>query len=217
MKKVVVFDLDGTLTNNDTFVSFLLFVLKKQPGRWLRTWNLPFATFLHKAGFRDNTWLKIEFLKSIVGGLSTESIQQIGSQFSLQLLNSLRQGALAQVDYHRQQGDLLILATASPDLYVRHLADHLGFDSWVCTQLSQQPIGYVDGQLIDGNCYGENKLTKLKTHLESLGYEHIDVGYSDHEADLPLLTFAKRGVAVSPTKKLAQQCHPNGFEILRWN
>ncbi|MEM7098534.1 MAG: HAD-IB family hydrolase [Pseudomonadota bacterium] len=215
-RDVVAFDLDGTLVSNDSFVPFLLRVIYRRPGCWVRSWSLPFAYLWHKLGQRDNSWLKIYFLKRIVGGLPCDQLQALGETYARELRSSFRAAALEQINHHKAQGDFIVLATASPDVYVDPLAKLLEFDLCVCTRLAEV-AGQFTGELVDGNCYGDNKLVQIKRALLARDYHRIDVAYSDHHADLPLLLDAQKPVVVSPSSKFEHFCAAQNFEISRWD
>ena len=217
-RRIVAFDLDGTLIANDSFVPFLLDMIKRHPSRWLQLWVLPFAVVWHKLGWRDNTWLKEIFLQKIVGGFSLEYATQHGERYSNRLAENLRQDALNTLREHQKRGDLLLLATASPDIYVQSLAQKLGFDMCVCTRLTVDSDGCLTGELAQGNCYGPNKLTQIQNQLQHASPDScIDVAYSDHQADLPLLNAAKHAVVVSPKRSFLDYCRGMNIEVRQWN
>lgn len=212
---LAVFDLDGTVTSGDTYVAFLLHFLRAHPVRLLRTSSLPFAVAMHRAGLRDNTWLKARFMERILGGTDRARIERSVESFLSGLLTrGLRPGALAALEAHRARGDRLILASASFDLYVEPLAEALGFHTVVCTRAAWQH-GALTGRLDGPNCYGHAKLELLQRHLGRTEGAGV-TAYSDHHTDLPLLTWSEHGVAVNPTPKLSRLAEQNGLDVADW-
>src|SRR5207248_343206 len=96
----------------------------------------------------------------------------------------------------------LVLATASLDLYVRRLARELGFDETICTHAAWTAEGRVAGTLNGGNLKGEAKLAAVRRVIPAGSGAPFVIAYSDHHADLPLLRWADRAVAVCPTARL---------------
>src|SRR5262245_31792846 len=214
---IAVFDLDGTITRHDTYLRYLTGFLQHRPSRLLATLALPVDLLRFALGAVDNAYVKARFLQAILAGHSRSELE-VWTETFLDILcqRDLRPGALARIAQHRAQGDRLILATASFDFYVQPLAQRLGFDEVICTQ----SLWNTDGRLLGGidgpNCYGAVKLQRL---YELLGTDLQDVSllaYSDHHADLPLLTAATRAVAVNPTRKLQAAAALYGFSIENW-
>jgi len=217
MSKIVIFDLDGTLTRRDTYIEFLLGYLKRCPMRLLRTIHLPFALLLYKSGWRDNSWLKEVFLNAILGDLHKTSLCQWIQDYTETLIRTgLRPGAIASLRQHRQEGCLLILATASLDLYVEPLGKKLGYDDVICTRTAWTRDGRITGTLANKNCYGREKLERVKKWLGKTGETQVDVVYSDHHSDLLLLLFAKLGVAVNPTPALKAAATQHQLSVVDW-
>lgn len=217
MSKIVVFDLDGTLTRRDTYIEFLLGYLKRCPMRLLRTIHLPFAVLLHKSRLRDNTWLKEVFLNAVLGNLHKGSLTEWVQEYTEKLIRTgLRPGAIASLRQHRQEGCVLILATASLELYVEPLGKMLGFDDVICTRVAWTSEGRLTGALAEGNCYGQEKLERVKKWLDKARETQVDIVYSDHHSDLLLLLFAKLGVAVNPTPALNAAAIQHQLNVVDW-
>jgi len=218
MRGVAIFDLDGTLTRHDTYLAFLIGFLKRSPARWRRILPLPGAVLLYHARLRDNTWLKVMFLKAILGGLAREDLSPWIELFLDRLIvEGLRSEAQHTIDRHRSAGDHLVLATASLDLYVEPLAARLGFNSVLCTHVAWNPQGRLTGTLAGPNCYGPAKLEKVESWIASnkaIGPLSV---YTDHHSDLELLLSAKRPVAVCPTSRLRAAARQFSIPVQDWN
>ncbi|HVL59070.1 MAG TPA: HAD family hydrolase [Burkholderiaceae bacterium] len=215
---VAVFDLDQTITRADTFVRFLIGCLLRSPARWRHAPALAWAVLAYASGRRDNNWLKAFFLRRIVGGRSPARLQRFVDAYVEQVLaRQLLPAALAEIGRLRRSGVGLVLATASPDLYVTPLGRRLGFDEIVCTRVGALADGRCSGRLDGDNCYGEEKKRRIETLLAARGVSLRDVAfYSDHHSDLPLLQAAGRPVAVNPTPKLAAYARTAGIPMLDW-
>ena len=215
--KIVVFDLDGTITKKDTYLPFLFGFLRNHPQHIFRCGFLPFAVFMHLAGMRDNTWLKKVFLKAFLKGVNKEIVSEWVNEFVDKTIDyGLRDGALYELELHKQAGDTLLLVSASLDVYVNTFGGKLGFDYVLCTNAEWDDQDRLTGGLISNNCYGEEKISRLKEWLHHQNRQHIDIAYSDHHSDIHLLSFAKTGVAVCPSKKLSSLIHGNRLKLQYW-
>ena len=215
--KIVVFDLDGTITQRDTYLPFLFGLLRRKPWIALRLYILPFAVAMYYAGLRNNTWLKKTFLKAFMKGLKASQIDQWVEDFTDQTIaQGLRDGALSELEKHKQANACILLVSASLDIYVNRFAEKLGFHATLCTQVEWDEKGRLTGSLATENCYAEEKIKRLHLWLQEHGGEAVDVAYSDHHSDIALLNFAEIGVAVSPSKKLAEIIRSNHLKLVNW-
>jgi HAD superfamily hydrolase (TIGR01490 family) len=214
---LAVFDLDGTVASGDTFRAYLLACLSRSPSRWHRVPELAGAVALFAAGRRDNTWMKCAFLGAIFGGRKWEALEQQTEAFVAALLrNSIRRDALAAMAERRSEGCKLLLATASPDLYVVPLAQRLGFDDVLCTHVARDAEGRLLGTLQDGNCHGQAKLQRVLAWRTAAGVGGPMWAYSDHHADLPLLTAADVAFATSASRRLRAVAPTLGIRLVEW-
>lgn len=215
---LVVFDLDHTLTQCDTYVAFLLKVLRARPTRLLYGLHLASGVVVHKLGFRDNTWLKTLFLRCICGGCDRRFIETIAEDFAAELVpDRISPAALQSIKQHRMRGDQNVLATASLDIYVYAIAQRLGIasDDVVATRVEWQG-DRLTGRLSSANIYGQAKADAVKAWMQLSGRDRVDVAYSDHHSDLPLLGAARQGVAVNPTGRLRDAAGSYRLEIVQW-
>lgn len=219
-----VFDLDETLTRGDTFLPFLLGYLRRRPWRAWRLLLLPagllwIAITARSPGAntqRQNrrTRIKQAVLKAFLGGAARGDVAAWAETYAERLAaHELRPGSLAALREHQEAGDRVVLATASFDIYVRPLATRLGIDEVLCSRIAWNEADRVAG--IDGeNCRDHQKLRQV---IRLLGEEGAGVvAYSDSHADLPLLEWAERGVAVSPTPLLAARVEELGLQVRSW-
>ena len=224
-KRVVIFDLDGTITFNDSFVACLKWFLLRRPWRTARCLWLPAIVAAFKLGYVDNTYVKRQCLKAVLGGCHRNKIEPWTDQFVRHLMkHQIKPAALRRIEHHRTVGDHLVLVTASLDLYVQHLGTTLGFDHVLSTKAAwtaQNTLsGEIDGPNLKGNekldavgkWLSENYLLKIN-NVEQV--ENLTV-YSDHHSDLPLMLFAGTAIAVDPTPELAQAAGTYNFSIERW-
>lgn len=215
---VSVFDLDGTLTRRDTYLAYLLGYLRRTPRRWSRVPSLAVAVCLFYAGFKDNTWLKTTFLAAVLGGLGRDQLGPWTDAFVSRLTaKGLRPRGLAKLQERRASGDVLVLASASPDLYVEPLARRLGFDHTICTRLGWSAERRLTGRLEGGNCHGLEKKRRVESWRRTAGIEGPLRVYTDHHADLPLLLIADHPRAICPTAGLRREAERKAIPIERWD
>src|SRR5262249_43957177 len=151
-------------------------------------------------------------------GLTRCEVERLTAQFLTgRFVRMTKPRALRRINWHRRQGHLLVLATASFDFYARAIGQSLGFDHVVATRAAwhdDRITGDFDGE----NLRGEAKVTAVKRALMQLnrGVSRIVV-YSDNQSDLPILRFADHGIVIDPTPKLAKAATTYGLGVEVWS
>jgi phosphatidylglycerophosphatase C len=214
---VAVFDLDGTLISYDTFPRFLFHCARQSPSRFFRCAGLPLNFVRFKLGLRNNTWLKTRFLVAVLGGVEDGELRRLAEGFvDCILRNGIRGGALDALRRHQVRGDRTILLSASPDIYVSEIAARLGFSQWLSTSCERNARGCLTGRLSGANCYGVEKLRRLKEEIGQYRSQLQVVVYADHPSDLALMTWADEAVLVNPTRRSRRALADHRLEVVKW-
>lgn len=212
-KRVAIFDLDGTLINGDSYLLFLYRCVRQFGGATGSLWRVPYYTALYLVGMASNTALKEAFLEAGLEGRAVKDVQEVAKKFAEYLVgNYANEGLVQALKAHQRDGARVVLATASPDLYVREVAKQLGISEVICT-LVEVKEGYITGRLLGGNCYGVEKVKRLEEILTPSEFES-SVCYTDHYSDLPMLQKVKQGILVRPSWPTRFRLRRHGFLTL---
>jgi len=118
------------------------------------------------------------------------------------------------VEKHRQQGDTLLIISATNDFVTRPIADLFAIDELIATNaelIDNQYTGAVSGV----PSYQEGKVLRLNDWLKKTGNDlEGSCFYSDSHNDLPLLQIVDHPVAVNPDPQLAKHAKKAGWQIL---
>ena len=188
---LAVFDFDGTLTRRDSLLPFLWQVV----GPVQFTWNVLVLvpTLLRYAtGAMDNGPAKERVLGQFLGGRSVEEIRFIAESFAAETIPSLLDPeAMGRLRWHQEQGHTTVLASASPELYVRPWAEAEGFDEALGTRLETEE-GVFTGHFATPNCHGPEKPRRLEAAGFDLGGATV-YAYGNSRGDRELLEMADHG------------------------
>lgn len=185
---VAAFDFDGTISRRDTFMPFLFraFGYRRVLTALMGLSALGAQVLLGKLG-RDP--FKAALIARLFPGASVTALDALGRDHAAAIDRQLRPGALRRIAWHRARGDRLVMVSASLDCYLRHVADHLGFDDLLCTRLGHQE-GLCDGRMDGGNCRGPEKVRRLEALLGDLSQFDIHA-YGDSDGDREMLAIAQ--------------------------
>jgi len=217
-KTIVFFDLDGTITPRDTYKDMLLYGLIKRPWRALLVFLSVYDLLLYKLGKNTNTFVKENLLRRIFIGISLKDAQSMAVSYAGVLLRyGVKKQAIKTLDDHKKKGDRIVLVSASFDFYVNEIATRLGINEVIATK-AQIEKGCLTGSLDGENCYGEQKIVRIKQLVNLDDFTNI-ITYTDHHSDLPLINIATTAYAVCPNQRLKEHMDNLDLEknVLVWS
>ena len=193
-KSVVIaaFDFDGTLTRSDTFLPFLARGLgwpKFLAALLLCSpWLAAFALRLIPNHVAKQKLMQLTLKDKTTAQMDDWTSRWLANDFAGQL-----QGwTMARLAEHQGRGDVCVMVSASPDIYLKQVAKNLGFDALLCTEMAVVN-GQLTGQMATPNCHGEQKVLRLKAWMaERFGTHDIPMmyAYGDTPGDKPMLRMA---------------------------
>jgi HAD superfamily hydrolase (TIGR01490 family) len=216
--RVAVFDLDGTITHADTLRLVLRRGLRRHgPARPLAAVGLPAAWRAAQRDVAARGAFKARMLDVAFGGRTRAWLDSFVAAFVADLLrDGVKPRARAAIARHRDGGDRLLLATASPDLWVEPIGRALGFDAVLCTRLAWDD-GRFAGRLDGVNLLHDEKRRAVQAWMAAhAGGDAPHAAYTDHHHDLPMLLLAAHPVAVDPTPALAAEARARNIPVEDW-
>lgn len=183
---VAAFDFDGTITRRDTLVRFLFY--SSGSLQFLQNMVLEFPNLATFALRRiDNQSAKESLLSRFFRGRPIDDLMECGNAFAQDRVPALlRPAAMDRVSWHQNRGHRCVLISASLDLYIGPWAASAGFDDVLCSRLAVDGNRRFVGRLEGLNCFGAEKVRRLKTIIGDLSSVEL-FAYGDSEGDLELL------------------------------
>ena len=217
MSDIAIFDLDQTLTKRGCFTPFILYVAIRRPRRFLSFHRILLAAVCTVVGFYRRDEIKLLMWREVLEGLPREEAETLGNSFAkVWIHNELRRQTKKNIKKHQEAGDRLILATAAMDIIADPIGRTLGFDDIISTRTHWTAEGRVSGSFDGRNCYGEEKLRRVKLILGDLAPSKT-LAYSDHITDLPVLLWAENGIVINPHRPLRDAAGRHGLHIEDWD
>ncbi len=214
-RRLAVFDLDGTITHRDTLWPYVRGFLANSCRSRLRQLRVLPTVLAFLLGRADHGDVKQAFIRATLGGARRADIEAWTARFIDQVvMRSCFPQALAAVAEHRSRGDILVLMSASTDLYVPGIGRRLGFTETICTGLRWNK-DRLEGSLTTPNRRGEEKVRCF----EALKARHPGlptVAYGNTCSDLPHMQLADEAHLVNASAKACRQARRLGIDTGRW-
>ena len=186
-KTLALFDFDGTITSQDTLplliryikgdFDYLKGVIKMSP-----------TLFKYTIGLENNSTAKEKFLGNFIKGMSLDEFQKGCDDFGLlKLHNVIRKDAMQAVKDHQKKNHRVIVISASCENWISAWCRQTGIE-YIGTRL-QVIDGKLNGQFSSPNCYGNEKVKRLKELLDIATYSSI-YAYGDSGGDKEMLAIS---------------------------
>lgn len=220
MANIAVFDFDRTIIKYGSHTPFLVYCARKiAPFRLVFSPLVVIAMIAYKLGLITRKTLKEVMFFLLIGRVNKETLAQTTKEFVPQFITKhIFTEADAAIKHHREQGDILILATASASIYTEDAIKFLDFQHLVATTMCEDDT-HVLPKIQGENCYGDVKKQKVMEAIHSLNMPDAKIiFYTDDSSDMPLLAECDEGILVNPKQKFIRKAaqHPN-HRIVHWD
>tara|TARA_B100000963_G_scaffold362025_1_gene402240 strand:- start:5785 stop:6426 length:642 start_codon:yes stop_codon:yes gene_type:complete len=189
MKKVALFDFDGTLTTKDTNRILIIELIKYNPKRLIHVFLDLFYIFFanKKNNIQDR---KNVVIGKLIKGLSRSDLDKPLDKFKERVSVLFRDSALKAITKHKKQNNNILVVTASPEFAISKVLENFNVNiigtSFDCIK------NEYSGMLSSPNCIGKEKVNRI------IKWQHEnkdDVIYlecwGDSIEDMPMMLLAK--------------------------
>ena len=196
--KVHLFDFDGTLTTRDTLLAFIAHACGRGS---LVAGLLMYAPLLvlMKAGLYPNYRAKQKLFAHYFRGMTLTRFDALCRQFAADSRGLLRPRGIEALDEALRRGDRVLVVSASIDNWVAPF-----FAPWLeADAAGRQPLqvlgtqvevrdGRLTGRFLTRNCYGPEKVNRIREVLAAPRSQYDIVAYGDSRGDKEMLAYADR-------------------------
>lgn len=209
------FDFDDTLASGDSILPYLLYCIGK--GLAPKKQVLRAATgFIRWKLNPAQASASKESTLSFIAGRTVEEMDDVARGFFRDVQHKrFFQAGLKALWNLRAQGVKPVIVSASPDVYMRVIAEFLPVEAVLST-----PCEVIDGRYtgrVGENCKGDEKPRRIEAWLQekelSIDKERSS-GYGDSPSDAPMMLLTGTPVLVNPKKKLLERV-PDG-RVVHW-
>ena len=184
MKKIYAFDFDGTLTTKDTLLEFIRFA------KGTLTFGLGFMRYTHllvlmKLGLYPNWKAKQKVFAHFFKDTTLEDFDAICQEFTASSRHLLRPKGIEAINQALNEGSEVLIVSASIDNWVQPFFPQVKV---LGTQIEVKD-GKLTGRFLTKNCYGEEKVNRLKAIYPNRQDYHL-TAFGDSNGDKELLAWA---------------------------
>jgi phosphoserine phosphatase len=206
--RIVIYDLDRTLTRKPTFTPFLAYAARRiAPWRLLLLPAWVAMMIGQKLGFYDRTVLKRRGMRLMLGRPDRAKLADVAAAFAANQLGMLHPGAERAMARDREDDCTVVIATAAFALYAELFGKLLEADEVIGSP-------WDGGPSAGPNCYGPEKLARVTAWFGTLGVARSGASIravSDSFADAPLLDWADEAWFVTSRPREAQRARARGW------
>ncbi|WDF46782.1 HAD family hydrolase [Chryseobacterium sp. KACC 21268] len=186
MKKLYLFDFDGTLTYKDTMFLFLKFYNPaKYSFQFLK--HVPLFILL-KLKLASAEAVKKSFISSILKGESKYQIEKKAKLFFEENYPSLfRENALDFINNINRENTESYIVSASLDIWVKPFAEK--FDMTLLATKAEFKDDIFTGKFVGKNCNKDEKVCRIEAELGDKKFDKI-IAFGDTSGDKPMFKFA---------------------------
>jgi phosphatidylglycerophosphatase C len=184
---LALFDFDGTLTSKDSLSDFIQYAVGK-PAYYFGLILLSPVLLVYLSGLIRNDVAKQKLMARYFKGWSFERYQQVANDYSRSEIDKIvRQQAIEKLNWHQQQGDRVIIVSASMEDWLKPWCDSKGVELLATRLMTEN--GIISGEFATANCHGEEKVNRVKELLNLSDYDRI-FAYGDSSGDTEMLAIA---------------------------
>ncbi|WP_026315675.1 HAD family hydrolase [Riemerella columbina] len=189
MKKLYLFDFDGTLTTKDTMFLYLKFYNRKK-------YYIQFIKYLPlfillKLKLMNAQKVKESFISGVLKGETKTKLYKTSQAFFEQYYPKIiRNNALDFIKSIDRSQTYSYIVTASLDIWVSPFAEAFGMNLLATEALFEGE--QFTGKFKTKNCNGEEKVRRIEMATQDLVYDK-SIAFGDTNGDRPMLDWANEG------------------------
>lgn len=213
--RVAFFDMDRTILSQNSGKSWLRFQYRRgelSPSFMARAayWQL-----LYRLAVLDMESLATRLVSDLKGNLETEMLHKCQEWLEWELASLISPAAVAQIDKHKQAGDVPVIISGASQFAAEPIARLVGIEHVLCSRL-EVVDGAFTGKLAS-MCFGHHKVGLAEGFAAQQGLKVDDaIFYTDSYNDFPLLQRVAEGVAVNADARLLRQARKRGWRVENW-
>ena len=217
MKTLHIFDMDGTLVDNDCDVSWKVFLVDigVAPRGDLELAQKYYEDYA--AGILDFEEFLHFQLREFIGNTKAQMAELCQRHFDAVVRPKCRPGATGAVRAARESGAVTTILSSTNTMISEPVRAFFGIDRTNGTTLELDGSGRFTGGIVGPYALGKNKVAIMREMAAGLGITPAQVtAYGDSASDIPLLSAVGHPFAVAPSEELRAEAEKRNWPVLTW-
>ena len=187
MASLAIFDFDGTITHKDSLPHFIKYAVGK-PAYYVGLIRLSPMLMAYLFKLIANDVAKAKLLAYFFKGWQASHFQTIADSYASKELDKIvRAKAIEKITWHQDEGHTVVIVSASIESWLQTWCEKRNL-ALIATRLAIKE-GKLTGALAGQNCYGIEKVNRLKARYNLADYSAI-YAYGDSAGDKAMLALA---------------------------
>ena len=217
MKTLHIFDMDGTLVDNDCDVSWKVFLVDigVAPRGDLELAQKYYDDYA--AGVLDFKEFLHFQLREFIGNTKAQMAELCQRHFDAVVRPKCRPCAADAVRAARGSGAVTTILSSTNTMISEPVRAFFGIDRTSGTTLELDEAGRFTGGIVGPYALGENKVAIMREMAAGLGITPAQVtAYGDSASDIALLSAVGHPFAVAPSAELRIEAEKRSWPVLEW-
>jgi HAD superfamily hydrolase (TIGR01490 family) len=216
MGAIAFFDLDKTLLGVNSATLWIKRELHAGNITRMQALHAGIWVALYSIGVADVESVILAAVQQLKGQKERDVIERTLAFYREEVAPTLRPGARAAVQRHKDAGDLCFLLTSSSNYLSAPMTDLLKLDGFLANRFLTEG-GLYTGDAVRPVCFGRGKVAHAQAVSEKL---HVPLSecwfYTDSYSDLPMLQAVGHPVVVHPDGRLRRYANKHAWPIEDW-
>lgn len=217
--KLTIFDLDNTLLAGDSDYTWGNFLIAKGivDAEDYQQKNDQFYADYQQKKLDIQAYQRFVLTPTIP--MTTAECRELHDEFMRDYIEPIRLPKAEQlIEQHKQQGDTLLVITATNHFIASPIVSMLAIEHILATD-PEWIDGHFTGNIVGTPCFQEGKIARLNIWLEEQKQQNGSIFthttfYSDSINDAPLLDIVDTAIAVDPDDALRALANDKQWEIM---
>ncbi len=186
---ICCFDFDGTLTKGDSLLYFIRFACGTRRFVFGLALYSPFLVLM-KLRILPNWHVKQMLFRHYFEGMRIRDFDNLCKQFALKFRCRLRPKGMDALRRAKQNGVRVLIVSASIDNWVGPCIGTDGIE--VLGTRIESVNGRLTGRFLSKNCYGVEKVNRIKMVLSDCREQYYITAYGDSRGDKEMMAYADK-------------------------
>lgn len=217
VRRAALFDMDRTLVRRETATLWMRYQRDIGLATWVDAARVSYWVVQYTFGVIDVEEVVSRVTATLRGTREDVFELRCRDWFDAYVAEHVSDRGREAVARHRRSGDVLAIVTGATPYAARPLAERLGIEHVLASELEVDDEGRFTGKPKKPLCYGEGKVVRARALGREVGFALEDATfYSDSLTDLPLLEAVREPVIVNPDPRLRRVARRRGWRIESW-